>query len=118
MDMFAYCRAMAPFCRQRARFEGENNAFWTREVKNGINCYPSARPHNLKFEPDKPEGRNVLASGRDDLLSLIFVNPFFVLLSVVLRPTHIIFEVIFWIAFVAAALKIAKIYYRRRDVLY
>ncbi len=32
MDMFAHCRAMAAFCRQRARFESENNAFWIREA--------------------------------------------------------------------------------------
>jgi hypothetical protein len=29
-----------------------------------------------------------------------------------------IFEVIFWIAFIAASQTIAKIYYRRRDFLY
>jgi hypothetical protein len=28
MDMLAYSRAMAAFCRQRADFEGENDAFW------------------------------------------------------------------------------------------
>jgi hypothetical protein len=33
MDMFAHCRAMAAFCRPRARFEGENNEFWIREAE-------------------------------------------------------------------------------------
>ena len=32
--------------------------------------------------------------------------------------THMIFEVTFWIAFIAASRMIAKIYDRRRDVLY
>jgi hypothetical protein len=33
MDVFAYCRAMAAFCRQRAAFEGENDTFWTCEAE-------------------------------------------------------------------------------------
>jgi hypothetical protein len=32
MDMLAHCRAMASFCRQHARFEDEDFAFWAREA--------------------------------------------------------------------------------------
>jgi hypothetical protein len=32
MDVLAHCRAMAAFCRQRATFENENDAFWIREA--------------------------------------------------------------------------------------
>jgi len=34
------------------------------------------------------------------------------------EASHMIFEVTFWIAFILASRAIAKIYYRRRDVLY
>jgi hypothetical protein len=33
MDVLAHCRAMAAFCRQRAKFEDENDLFWTREAE-------------------------------------------------------------------------------------
>jgi hypothetical protein len=33
MNMLSYCRAMAAFCRQRARFDGEYEAFWTEEAE-------------------------------------------------------------------------------------
>ncbi len=33
MDVLAYCRVMAAFCRQRAAFEGENDTFWTSEAE-------------------------------------------------------------------------------------
>ena len=33
MDMLTHCDAMAAFCRQRAMFEGENDAFWTSEAE-------------------------------------------------------------------------------------
>lgn len=33
MDMFAYCRAMAVLCRQRAAFEDQNDAFWISEAE-------------------------------------------------------------------------------------
>jgi hypothetical protein len=32
MDVLAYCRAMAAFCRQRAEFEGESDTFWSSEA--------------------------------------------------------------------------------------
>jgi hypothetical protein len=32
MDMLTHCRAMASFCRQHARFEDEDPAFWTAEA--------------------------------------------------------------------------------------
>lgn len=32
MDVLAYSRAMASFCRQRARFEFETELFWIREA--------------------------------------------------------------------------------------
>ena len=34
MDDLAHCRAMAAFCRQRAAFENENDAFWIAEAEN------------------------------------------------------------------------------------
>jgi hypothetical protein len=37
MDMLAHCRAMAAFCRQRAAFEGEDDAFWIREAEEWTN---------------------------------------------------------------------------------
>ena len=33
MNMGTYCRAMAAFCRQRAHFEGEYEAFWLEEAE-------------------------------------------------------------------------------------
>ena len=33
MDMLAYCRAMASFCRQRAQFENEDESFWVKEAE-------------------------------------------------------------------------------------
>ena len=33
MDVHAYCRSMAAFCRQRAEFEGENDTFWASEAE-------------------------------------------------------------------------------------
>jgi hypothetical protein len=47
MDVYAYCRAMAAFCRQRAEFEGENQAFWAggaEEWDKLISEYASPRP--------------------------------------------------------------------------
>lgn len=32
MDVLAYCHSMAAFCRQRAVFEGESDAFWINEA--------------------------------------------------------------------------------------
>ena len=32
MNMLSYCRAMVAFCRQRARFETESEAFWIEEA--------------------------------------------------------------------------------------
>jgi hypothetical protein len=32
MDVLAYCRAMAAFCRQRGMFEGESDTFWSSEA--------------------------------------------------------------------------------------
>ena len=32
MNMLSYCQAMAAFCRQRARFENEYEAFWIEEA--------------------------------------------------------------------------------------
>ena len=49
MDMHAYCRAMAAFCRQRVEFEGENDTFWTGEAAEWdelISEYASPRPAN------------------------------------------------------------------------
>lgn len=31
IDMLAYCKAMAAFCRQRIYFDGEDADFWQRE---------------------------------------------------------------------------------------
>ena len=49
MDMFARCRAMAAFCRQHARFEDEDDAFWTREAEEWdklITEHPTSSPQN------------------------------------------------------------------------
>ncbi len=49
MDVLAYCRVMAAFCRQRAAFEGENDTFWTSEAKEWdqlISEYASPRPQS------------------------------------------------------------------------
>jgi hypothetical protein len=53
MDMLAHCRAMAAFCRQHARFEDVNDAFWIGEAEEWdklISEYAILQP---KFEPDK-----------------------------------------------------------------
>jgi hypothetical protein len=49
MDVHAYCRAMAAFCRQRAGFKGENDTFWTSEAEEWdklISEYASPRPQS------------------------------------------------------------------------
>jgi hypothetical protein len=49
MDVLAYCRAMAAFCRQRADFEGEDDTFWTSEAEEWdelISEYASPRPQS------------------------------------------------------------------------
>jgi hypothetical protein len=49
MDVLAYSRAMAAFCRQRAAFEGEDDAFWTGEAEEWdklISEYARPRPHS------------------------------------------------------------------------
>jgi hypothetical protein len=49
MDVHAYCRAMAAFCRQRAAFEGENDTFWTNEAEEWdglISEYASPQPQS------------------------------------------------------------------------
>jgi hypothetical protein len=54
MDVLAYCRVMAAFCRQRVEFEGENDKFWTSEAEEWdklISEYASPRP---KAEPRNP----------------------------------------------------------------
>jgi hypothetical protein len=33
MEMLTHCRAMAAFCRQRAKIEDENEAFWLEEAE-------------------------------------------------------------------------------------
>jgi hypothetical protein len=32
MNVLDYCRAMASYCRQRTRFDGEDSAFWSAEA--------------------------------------------------------------------------------------
>jgi hypothetical protein len=49
MDVLAYCRAMAAFCRQRVEFEGENDTFWTSEAEEWdrlISEYATPRPQS------------------------------------------------------------------------
>jgi hypothetical protein len=49
MDVLAYCRAMAAFCRQRSEFEGENDTFWTCEAEQWVKLiseYASPRPQS------------------------------------------------------------------------
>ena len=65
----------------------------------------------------RSQHRPVVTSGRLKQ-SLIFTNRLlFVSLPVLLRG-HMIFEVTFWIAFIAVSRMITKSYDRRRDVLY
>jgi hypothetical protein len=33
MDVLAYCRAMAAFCRQHAELENEGRSFWIKEAE-------------------------------------------------------------------------------------
>jgi hypothetical protein len=42
VDIHSYCKAMAAFCRQRARFEGEHETFWTTEAIKWDNLIRSA----------------------------------------------------------------------------
>jgi hypothetical protein len=51
MDMLAYCRAMAAFCRQRAKFEDENDTFWISEAEEW---------DKLIFEYESPHIRNLI----------------------------------------------------------
>ena len=50
MDMLAHCRAMAAFCRQRAKFEDENDLFWIREAEEW---------DKLIFDHANPQVRNL-----------------------------------------------------------
>ena len=57
MDVLAYCRAMAAFCRQRAEFDGENDTFWASEAAEWdklISEYASPRSQ-LRTRTSSPE---------------------------------------------------------------
>jgi hypothetical protein len=57
MDVLAYCRAMAGFCRQRVEFEGEDDTFWTREAEEWdelISEYASPRPQGRTSQTGLP----------------------------------------------------------------
>jgi hypothetical protein len=54
MDVLAYCRAMAAFCRQRAEFEDENDTFWTREAAEWDKLISEPASPRPKAEPREP----------------------------------------------------------------
>jgi hypothetical protein len=67
MDMLAHCRAMAAFCRQRANFEDENDAFWIGEAKEWdklIFEYATLQPQ-IRTGQTAP-GKSALTNDRDD----------------------------------------------------
>jgi hypothetical protein len=68
MDMLAHCRAMAAFCRQRARFEDENDAFWIGEAEEWDKLIIRARDlstPNSNQNKQSEEGA-LLANDRDE----------------------------------------------------
>jgi hypothetical protein len=70
MDVLAYCRAMGAFCRQRAVFEGENDAFWRDEAAEWdklISEYAISRPQ-IRTRTSGPEQGRV-ARDRCQVLS-------------------------------------------------
>ena len=73
MEMLEYCRAMAAFCRRRAQFEREYDAFWMREAAEWdiLVCEyatslphskPSKRPDVKGTQPSAPKIRTNLVS--------------------------------------------------------
>jgi hypothetical protein len=66
MDMLAHCRAMAAFCRQRAKLENENDAFWIGEAKEWdklISEYATLQPQ-IRTGQTAP-GKSALTNDRD-----------------------------------------------------
>jgi hypothetical protein len=56
MDVLAYCRAMAAFCRQRGVFEGESDAFWSSEAAEWDKLTEYASPlSQLRTRTSSPE---------------------------------------------------------------
>ena len=69
MNVLDYCRAMASYCRQRTRFEGEDSAFWSAEAAqwesllrehgcpeidaNSQRVPPVATPHDAMSDADE-----------------------------------------------------------------
>jgi hypothetical protein len=67
MDMLAHSRAMAAFCRQRARFGDENDAFWIGEAEEWdklISEYATLQPQ-IRTGQTAP-GKSASANDRDD----------------------------------------------------
>ena len=50
MDVLAYCRAMAAFCRQRGVFEGESDTFWSSEAAEWDKLISEYGARDLNFE--------------------------------------------------------------------
>ena len=66
MDMLAHCLAMATFCRQRAAFEDENDAFWIREAKEWDKLISEcASPQPQIRTGQAVRGRSGMADDRD-----------------------------------------------------
>jgi hypothetical protein len=62
MDVLAYCRAMAAFCRQRGVFEGESDTFWNSEATEWdklISEHASPRSQ-LRTRASSPEEEHTL----------------------------------------------------------
>jgi len=77
MDLITRCRAMAAFCRQRAKFEGENDAFWITEAEEwdrliSQHADPHAEEH--KSRATGPVWRPAIGSQRTNGISLFRYN--------------------------------------------
>jgi hypothetical protein len=71
MDVLAYCRAMAAFCRQRGVFEGESDTFWSSEAAEWdklISEYTSPRSQ-LRTRTSSPEEEHTIGDA-DRILSV------------------------------------------------
>jgi hypothetical protein len=72
MDMLAYWDAMANFCRQRAAFENEDDAFWIREAKEWdklISEFASPQLQNPNRTNGPRQARDLVMPATDPAMS-------------------------------------------------
>jgi hypothetical protein len=66
MSMLEYCRAMAAFCRQRARFENVDPSFWIEEAKEYDNLIAEYDPFTAASHASLGAGAIVRSRLKED----------------------------------------------------